>query len=99
MKILDNVALCYWLNDWCKEAHLNPKNILFYINREEKSLNICTSSPGYLIGAKGNLYEKYKNKLEEIENKYKCESLLEIKLIECTQADFWVNYDYMGEGF
>lgn len=98
MKILDNVELCYWLNDWCKEAHLNSKEVLFFINREGRLLNICTSRPGLLIGAKGNLYEKYKNSLKEIENKYKCEHPLEINLIECTQADFWVDYEYMGEG-
>lgn len=98
MKILDNVAVCYWLNDWCKEAHLNSKEVLFFINREGRLLNICTSRPGLLIGAKGNLYEKYKNSLKEIENKYKCENPLEINLIECTQADFWVDYDYMGDG-
>lgn len=97
MKILDHVAICYWLNDWCKEAGLSPKNVLFFINKEGRLLNICTSLPGWLIGAKGNLYEKYKNSLKEIENKYKCENSLEINLIECTQADFWVDYDYMGE--
>ena len=98
MKMLDHVAICYWLNDWCKESQLNPKNVQFYIDREEQKICICTPLPGYLIGPKGNRYEKYKNNLKEIEKKYRCEKSLEINLIETTEANFWVDYDYMGEG-
>ena len=98
MKMLDNVEICYWLTDWCKEANLNPKNVQFYIDREKKKICICTALPGWLIGPKGNRYEKYKNNLKEIEKKYKCEKSLEINLIETTEANYWVDYDYMGDG-
>ena len=96
MKILDNVAIGYWLTEWCEEANLKPLKVQYKIDRETLNINIYTPNPGWLIGAKGNLYEKYKNKLKEIETKYKCENPLEINLIETTQADFWVDYDYMG---
>lgn len=95
MKVLDNVAISYWLTDWCKEANLNPKNVQFYIDREERKICICTPLPGWLIGPKGNRFEKYKNSLKELEKKYKCEKSLEINLIETTEANFWVDYDYI----
>ena len=98
MKMLDHVEICYLLTDWCKEAHLDPKNVQFYIDKEKQKICICTPHPGYLIGPKGNCYEKYKAKLKEIENKYKCERSLEINFIETTEANYWVDYDYMGDG-
>ena len=99
MKILDNVAISYWLTDWCKEANLDPCKVQYNIDRDNLKLNIYTPNPGYLIGGKGLKYEWYKKLLLEREKDYKCEKHLEIWLVETTQADFWVNYDYMGEGF
>ena len=96
MKMLDNVEICYWLTDWCKEAQLNTIKVQFYIDRKEKKLCICTPHPGYLIGPKGLLFEKYKYKLKEIEQKYACEKALEIQFIETTEANYWVDYAYLG---
>lgn len=98
MKMLDNVAISYWLTDWCKEANLQPNKVQYKSDRENLKLNIYTPNPGYLIGRKGWLYEKYKALLIAVETKYSCEQHLEINLIETTQADFWVDYDYMGDG-
>ena len=97
MIILDNVAISYWLTDWCKEAGLQPSKVQYKINRENLKLNIYTPNPGYLIGRNGCLYEKYKALLVAVETKYRCEQHLEMNLTETTQADFWVDYDYMGE--
>ena len=99
MIILDNVAISYWLTDWCKEANLQPSKVQYKIDRENLKLNIYTPNPGYLIDREGWLYEKYKALLIAIETKYRCEQHLEINLVETTQADFWVDYDYMGDGF
>ena len=98
MKMLDHIEISYWLTDWCKEAGLNPKNVQFYIDREKQKICICTPLPGWLIGPKGSRCEKYKNNLKEIEKKYKCEKSLEINIIETTEANYWVDYDYMGVG-
>ena len=103
MIVLDNVAIGYWLTDWCKEANLKPSKVQYKVDKEKSFLhiylNIYTPNPGYLIGRKGWLYEKYKALLIAVETKYKCEQHLEINLVETTQADFWVDYDYMEEGF
>lgn len=99
MRILDGVIISYWLTDWCKEANLQPHRVQYNIDRENIKVNIYTPYPGWLIGPKGNRIEKYMQLLIEEEKKHKCEKHLEINLIETTQADFWVDYDYMGEGF
>ena len=98
MKMLDNVAIGYWLTEWCEEANLKPLKVQYKIDRETLNINIYTPNPGWLIGPKGLRYEKYKIALLEKEEQYKCEKHLQINLIETTQADFWVDYDYMGEG-
>ena len=99
MIVLDNVEISYWLTDWCKEADIKAEEVLFYIDRENLKLNICTSRPGLLIGLRGARYEEYKNRLKALENGRGCKEQLTINLIECTQANFWVDYNYMGEGF
>ena len=92
MKVIDNVALSYLLNDWCIEAGLNPLFVQYKVDHKRKQLHIYTSRPGLLIGAKGVLLEKYQDKLFELEIKYKCTKHCEIIFEETTIANFWVDY-------
>lgn len=92
---LDNVEVSYWLTEWCNEAKLSPSTVQYKIGRD--TLYVLTPYVGWLIGKQGLLYEKYKNDLQKREQKYNCENKLEIKLIETTVANFWVDYEWLED--
>lgn len=106
---LSNVDVSYWLTDWCNEVDMPANTVTFAIDNRNHKVFIFTSRPGWLIGKAGIYADKYKNKLieiidqkREIHNKvggYEVMEYYDYQFIEVTEADYWVNYDPMGEGF
>lgn len=81
------------LSDIIKEWRIEAKvemPVLYKYNSFNKTLTICTSRPGYMIGYKGQLIEKYQEKLNKA---YFTRKINEIKFIEvenelCQQLTF-----------
>lgn len=78
-----NKKQCQFIQEWCKEAHLNEPVAYDYDYTE--GFTIYTKRPGYLIGKGGELVNKYLNKLQ---NEFRASN--KIKFIEI-RGDF-VNY-------
>lgn len=74
------------LGNWLEEAHVKHP-VMFKINYKEERIEIYTDRPGYLIGRKGELIDKYRDKfiLEGGDD-------INIKLIETSLA-----YSYYKE--
>lgn len=67
---LSNVDVCYWLNDWCKEAHVSSTETTFKVDHKKRIIYIFTARPGYLIGKAGSVYGKYKKLLQDAIDKH-----------------------------
>lgn len=109
MEKISNVEVCYWLTDWCKECGIPPEKVNFKIDHKKRIIYIFSSRIGWIIGKAGIYSTKYKEKLKElidkkndIRKKIKDYKLKDIKyytyeLIEVTEANFWVDYEWGGE--
>ena len=102
-------------DEWAKELKVPTRDILFSMSRTTPNeITIYTDRPGRMIGMRGSMIDKYKNKFNEKvdywdEVKHRCNTkhgtnepdmpYVTLNLVEVTRADFWLRYDPMCEEF
>lgn len=67
--------------DWKKEAGVTSA-ILWKYDTKRNKMCLYTTKPGYFIGLRGNLYQKYFSMLQELNNDYVKNG---IDFIECDE--------------
>ena len=100
-------------NEWAKEMNIPTRDIMFSMDRDKPNLiHIYTDRPGLMIGRAGSLVDKYKSKLNHLVDNWnvvikRCNDknktneppmpYVEINFVEVVRANFWLNYESMGD--
>ncbi|MFR3656705.1 MAG: hypothetical protein ACLTWK_00285 [Eisenbergiella sp.] len=69
------------IHQWKEEAGLKQNDIVMISAYPREIVNICTSKPGLMIGLKGKLVDKYKERLKRF--------YPDLKYIEFIETDHW----------
>ena len=69
------------IKEWKDEAGVKGILLVSVGSCSRDAIKICTDKPGCMIGKGGILYDKYKNKLQEINPK--------LKQIDFVETDSW----------
>lgn len=102
-------------DEWAKELKIQTRDILFSMDKDKPNLiHIYTDVPGLMIGKAGSMVDKYKQELNALVIKWNhiidiCNEKhnisvphmpnVEIDFVEVVRADFWLNYESMGDCF
>ena len=69
------------IKEWKEEARVNGIIMVSAFSSFHKTIKICTNKPGLMIGYKGELINKYREKLKKVNR--------DLEKIEFVETDDW----------